>query len=411
MQNLPPEPPLPINPEQGPKKPRGTGESPPGSARTKGLGPRLGRGRPGLGHGPVPEGPALDEQRKAWRRARHQARAAKEARRPDGRFTRVPGVNSTRAMKKLLQLKSVQALDTSTPVAKALTYWQRELIAHLGGEAAVSAPQRLLIEDAARTTIYLGHVDFYLLDQAASSRSSLIRKRLRAMSQVAPLVLERMRIADHLTKVLTTLGLERRAPKPVELGQYLAENYGERDSAVPPGPGRGARPVSGGGITLPGIAAQGAAVEVKVIPQPPWMGAAKLPPPTLRSTTSVLSHRYFRRHPPVVPGGFPAHPGSPHPHRLVPPPRWAHGDRPYAPPPGARRRHPGPTRAYRARRHPRTHQAGACSHACVGTRAAHRPTPAPTGLRAVGTCQPWSRRMNASPGRTSSHRNNAQRRR
>ncbi len=68
-------------------------------------------------------------------------------------------------MRKLLQLKSVQALDGSTPVAKALTYWQRELIAHHGGEAAVSAPQRLLIEDAARTTIYLGHVDFYLLDK------------------------------------------------------------------------------------------------------------------------------------------------------------------------------------------------------------------------------------------------------
>ncbi len=228
MQNPPPEPPLPIKPERPREKPPDTGGSGGGSARPSRPGPVLGRVRA--------RGPALAaEQHKAFRRGRRQATAAKTPRRPDGAFTRpVPSVQSAKAMRKLLQLKSVHALDKSTPVAQALAYWQRELLAQVGGPTTVSPAQRLLIEDAARTTIFLGHVDFYLLDQAASSRSSLIRKRQRGMSQVAPLVLERMRIADHLTKVLTTLGLERRAPKPVELGQYLAENYGERDSAGPP---------------------------------------------------------------------------------------------------------------------------------------------------------------------------------
>jgi hypothetical protein len=72
------------------------------------------------------------------------------------------------------------------------------------------------------------------------------------MSQVAPLVLERMRIADHLMKVLTTLGLERKPPKAVELDEYVAQTYGNGAAATPAPPATAPlpRPASGAPTAL-----------------------------------------------------------------------------------------------------------------------------------------------------------------
>lgn len=73
-------------------------------------------------------------------------------------------------------------------------------------------------------------------------QSSLILKRRRLEGRLIPLVLERLRIAEHLVKVLTQLGLERRAPKAVALHEYLAARYGGAEGEAPPAP---APPASG----------------------------------------------------------------------------------------------------------------------------------------------------------------------
>ncbi len=133
------------------------------------------------------------------------------------------------ALKAQVKVRGLAVLDRRTLAARHLLDWRGTLVNDLGGAERVTAALLALVEDAARTRLYLDHVDAFLMEQP-----SLIVRRRRLRGRLIPLVLERMRIADHLTKVLTTLGLERRAPKPLELGQYLAQNYGERDSAVPP---------------------------------------------------------------------------------------------------------------------------------------------------------------------------------
>jgi hypothetical protein len=91
----------------------------------------------------------------------------------------------------------------------------------------VTAAQVALIEDVARTRLFLDHIDAFLMEQP-----SLIVRRHRLRGRLIPLLLERLRLADHLVKVLGQLGLERRAPKTLELGEYLAHRYGERSGAA-----------------------------------------------------------------------------------------------------------------------------------------------------------------------------------
>jgi hypothetical protein len=133
------------------------------------------------------------------------------------------------AIKAKVKVAGLAAIDGRTVAARALLDWRKELIADLGGGGAVSAQQMALVEAASRTRLYLDHLDCFLMSQR-----SLVNAKRKA---VLPVLRERQTLADSLTRILTTLGLERRARKTVTLATYVHEKYGSASAAgEPPSP-------------------------------------------------------------------------------------------------------------------------------------------------------------------------------
>ncbi len=69
--------------------------------------------------------------------------------------------------------------------------------------------------------LLLRHVDAYLL-----GLDSLLIGRFKSKTLV-PVLRDRLTHAKFLADLMNQLGLERREPKPVELGTYIEERYGE----------------------------------------------------------------------------------------------------------------------------------------------------------------------------------------
>lgn len=119
-----------------------------------------------------------------------------------------------RPIRKIL-VRGLAVIDKRSLAARAVLDWRRDLIADLGGEASCSAAQLALIEIAARTRLYLDHIDAHLLQCS----SLLTKKKPR---RLLPLVEQRQRVADSLARLLAQLGLERRV-KTLDWAQAFAE--------------------------------------------------------------------------------------------------------------------------------------------------------------------------------------------
>ena len=140
------------------------------------------------------------------------------ARRPYSRH----GLN---ALKARVKVRGLSAIDQRTAEARALLDWRKELLADLGGREIVTAGQLALVDLAARTRLYVDHLDAYLLEQTCG----LVNKRRRA---VYPVLRERQGLVDSLARLLGQLGLERRPREAPSLSEYIAMKYG-RKSAGP----------------------------------------------------------------------------------------------------------------------------------------------------------------------------------
>lgn len=114
-------------------------------------------------------------------------------------------------------------------VGATLQAWQADLVADLGGEAAVSAQERAVVELAVKTHLLLESVDRWLLEQP-----SLVNKSRR---QLFPVVLQRQQLADALARYMTQLGLRRRAKPVPSLQEYLAARYGGSGQEIQQQPG------------------------------------------------------------------------------------------------------------------------------------------------------------------------------
>ncbi len=143
-----------------------------------------------------------------------------------------------RALKGRVAIRGLAAIDRRTAAARALLDWRRELLADLGGEPQLSASQKALVELAARTRLYIDHVDAHLMEM-----SSLVTRRGR----LKPLVEQRQRLVDSLARVLGQLGLERRAKPVTDLQTYISQKYakdkaepehGGQDAQASPSPGQ-----------------------------------------------------------------------------------------------------------------------------------------------------------------------------
>ena len=135
-------------------------------------------------------------------------------------------------IRRRVMVDGLEAVDKRSAPARALWSWRRDLVADLGGEAAVTAQQRALVEVATRTKLYVDHLDAYLMQQ----RSLINRKK----KTVLPVLLQRQALADSLAKYMNMLGLERRSKPVPTLDEYLASSYAptaaREDSGAPEAP-------------------------------------------------------------------------------------------------------------------------------------------------------------------------------
>jgi len=106
-----------------------------------------------------------------------------------------------------IKLRGLSAIDRRTAAARATLAFKRELIAALGGEAGLSPQRRKLIDLAARASLLLDHIDAWLFQQR-----SLVNARAKTL---LPVLVQRQAIADHLTRLLDKLGLDRHGPTSV----------------------------------------------------------------------------------------------------------------------------------------------------------------------------------------------------
>jgi hypothetical protein len=122
--------------------------------------------------------------------------------------------------------RGLTALDQRSAGARALMEWKRELVADLGGEANLTSQRRTLVELAVRHRLFLDEIDQWLMSQ-----SSLVNKRRRS---ALPILSTRMQLSDALTRLLTTLGLNRQEPPPPSLQEYLASKEAQPGSEPEP---------------------------------------------------------------------------------------------------------------------------------------------------------------------------------
>jgi hypothetical protein len=118
-------------------------------------------------------------------------------------------------LKRTLRQLGPRTIDRRTSLGKHLAAWRADLVADLGGEAALSTQQRALVDVIVRQKLLLESVDSWLLVQPA-----LVNSRKRTL---LPVVRERQGLADSLARYLAQLGLERRAKPVPNLHDYLRE--------------------------------------------------------------------------------------------------------------------------------------------------------------------------------------------
>jgi len=128
------------------------------------------------------------------------------------------------ALRSRVKVRGLHALDTRTAGAQALLAWRSELINDLGGEKAISAQARAIVEIATRTRLFLDHVDAWLMEQPSLV---FIKKKT-----VHPVLLQRQQFADALARYLDQLGLDKRHPPAPDLRDFLQRKTAERPRTV-----------------------------------------------------------------------------------------------------------------------------------------------------------------------------------
>ena len=123
----------------------------------------------------------------------------------------------------------MQHLDGRSALSQSIAKYRAELTASLGGSDNLSAQENTLVEMCSRDWLMLQHIDAYLF------QTGIFNKKRR---QAYALTVQRMQLADSLTRRLQALGLQRRA-KPLTLNDYLNCN-GKAKPSAPASPSAGA---------------------------------------------------------------------------------------------------------------------------------------------------------------------------
>ena len=94
-------------------------------------------------------------------------------------------------------------IDGRSRVAHALDQFRDALIADLGGAAAVSQQQRVIVDLSVRTYLMLSSLDNYILNL-----DHLVNRKKKALW---PVVRERAVLADGLARYMSMLGLRKKS--------------------------------------------------------------------------------------------------------------------------------------------------------------------------------------------------------
>ena len=123
--------------------------------------------------------------------------------------------------KRALREYGARGIDARTKAARELADWTAEIVADLGGEDAISAQQRTVIELAGRTRFLLNGIDVWLIQQP-----SVVNKSKRRLFDV---VQQRQQLSDALARYMSMLGLERKKTDPEDLTSYIEQQYTAED--------------------------------------------------------------------------------------------------------------------------------------------------------------------------------------
>ena len=116
----------------------------------------------------------------------------------------------------------LDSIDKRSQVGVALRRVRQELADHLGGGEGVTAPERILIEEAAKARVIAAAVGDYILRQ-----ESLVRD-----GELLPVVTQHAALVANLSRLLTTLGL-RRAARELTVADQLQALHAQREAASP----------------------------------------------------------------------------------------------------------------------------------------------------------------------------------
>ena len=111
----------------------------------------------------------------------------------------------------------LDSIDKRSQVGVALRRVRQELTEHLGGDA--TAPERILIEEAAKARVIAAAVGDYILRQ-----ESLVRD-----GELLPVVTQHAGLVANLSRLLTTLGL-RRAARELTVADQLQALHAQREA-------------------------------------------------------------------------------------------------------------------------------------------------------------------------------------
>ena len=123
--------------------------------------------------------------------------------------------------------RGLKALDGRSAGYRALVEWKAELLRDLGGEESLSTQEKVLVDLALRTKLFIDHVDLFLMEQ-----ESLVNKKRRS---AYPILAQRNSLVNVLVNVMGQLGLERREKRVGSLAEYLeareAGKHGDDDDS------------------------------------------------------------------------------------------------------------------------------------------------------------------------------------
>ena len=106
-------------------------------------------------------------------------------------------------VKRALKERGIRALDGRSTAARAIKLWRHDVEVDLGGTSALSRQQATLLDMASAAVFLLAQIDSWI----GARPETIVNCRRKS---VAPVVRERIMVADHLARLLQLLGLGRR---------------------------------------------------------------------------------------------------------------------------------------------------------------------------------------------------------